>query len=79
MNQKIVENVIRISSEILQDERIKTSKNFNFNDAENMDSINRVAIITTLEDEYGFIFKLKEISAWNTILELAEIIENKLQ
>lgn len=78
MNQQIVEDVIRVAIEILKDERIKTSENFNFNDAEKMDSVNRVAILTTLEDEYGFLFKLKEISSWNTVFELVEIIENKL-
>lgn len=47
-------------------------------DSENMDSIHRVSILTALEEEYDIIFKLKEISSWNTVSELAAILEKKL-
>ena len=77
MNE-ISEVVKNTAYEILQDARIIKNENFNFNDAENMDSVNRVNILTKLEDEFNFIFKLKEISSWNTVLELVEIISKKL-
>ena len=78
MDQNVINDVKRIACEILKDERIKTEDNFNFADAENMDSVNRVAILVEIEKEYDFIFKLKEISSWNTVEELAAIIEKKL-
>lgn len=78
MDQNVINDVKRIACEILKDERIKTEDNFNFTDAENMDSVNRVAILVEIEKEYDFIFKLKEISSWNTVEELAAIIEKKL-
>ena len=78
MDQKVINDVKRIACEILKDERIKTEDNFNFADAENMDSVNRVAILVEIEKEYDFIFKLKEISSWNTVEELAAIIEKKM-
>ena len=78
MNQNVINDVKRIACEILKDERIKTEDNFNFADAENMDSVNRVAILVEIEKEYEFIFKLKEISSWNTVEELAAIIEKKM-
>ena len=74
----MINDVKRIASEILKDERIMTEDNFNFADAENMDSVNRVAILVEIEKEYEFIFKLKEISSWNTVEELAAIIEKKM-
>ena len=74
----MINDVKRIACEILRDERIKTEDNFNFADAENMDSVNRVAILVEIEKEYEFIFKLKEISSWNTVEELAAIIEKKM-
>ena len=43
-----------------------------------MDSVNRVAVLVAIENEYDFIFKLKEISSWSTVMELAEIIEKKM-
>ena len=78
MNQNIINDVKRLAFEVLKDERIMTEENFNFLDAENMDSVNRVAILVAIEKEYDFIFKLKEISSWNTVMELAEIVEKKM-
>ena len=78
MDQNVINDVKRLSFEVLKDERIMTEENFNFMDAENMDSVNRVAILVAIEKEYDFIFKLKEISSWNTVLELAEIVEKKM-
>lgn len=78
MDQNVINDVKRLSFEVLKDERIMTEENFNFLDAENMDSVNRVAILVAIEKEYDFIFKLKEISSWNTVMELAEIVEKKM-
>ena len=78
MDQKIIEDIKRVACEILKDERAMSEENFNMNDSENMDSVHRVSILTALEEEYDVIFKLKEISSWNTIGELAEILERKL-
>lgn len=78
MDQKIIEDVKRVAFEVLKDERVMSEEDFNMTDSENMDSIHRVSILTALEDEYDIIFKLKEISSWNTISELATILEKKL-
>ena len=78
MDQNVINDVRRLAFEVLKDERIMTEENFNFLDAENMDSVNRVAILVAIEKEYDFIFKLKEISSWNTVMELAEIVEKKM-
>ena len=78
MDQRVINDVKRLSFEVLKDERIMTEENFNFMDAENMDSVNRVAILVAIEKEYDFIFKLKEISSWNTVMELAELVEKKM-
>ena len=78
MDQNVIDDVKRLAFEVLKDERIMTEENFNFMDAENMDSVNRVAILVAIEKEYDFIFKLKEISSWNTVMELAEIVEKKM-
>lgn len=78
MDQNVIDDVKRLAFEVLKDERIMTEENFNFMDAENMDSVNRVAILVAIEKEYDFIFKLKEISSWNTVMELSEIVEKKM-
>ena len=78
MDQNVINDVKRLAFEVLKDERIMTEENFNFMDAENMDSVNRVAIPVAIEKEYEFIFKLKEIASWNTVMELAEIVEKKM-
>ena len=78
MDQNVINDVKRLAFEVLKDENIMTQDDFNFQDAENMDSVNRVAILVAIEKEYDFIFKLKEISAWNTVKELATIVEKKM-
>ena len=78
MDQNVINDVKRLAFEVLKDERIMTEENFNFMDAANMDSVNRVALLVAIEKEYDFIFKLKEISSWNTVMELAEIVEKKM-
>lgn len=78
MNQNVINDVKRLAFDVLKDERIMTEDDFNFMDADNMDSVNRVAILVAIENEYDFVFKLKEISSWNTVMELAEIVENKM-
>lgn len=78
MDQKIIQDVSGIAYRILQDDRVKESADFNLSECEKMDSVNRVAILVAIENEYDFIFKLKEISAWNTINELASIIEKHI-
>ena len=78
MDQNVINDVKHIACEVLKDERILTEENFDFSQAENMDSVNRVAILVEIEKEYDFIFKLKEISSWNTVEELASIIEKKM-
>ena len=60
MDQNVINDVKRLAFEVLKDERIMTEENFNFMDAENMDSVNRVAILVAIEKEYDFIFKLNQ-------------------
>ena len=78
MDQNVVNDVKRLAFEVLKNERIMIEEDFNFIDAETMDSVNRVAILVAIEKEYDFIFKLKEISSWNTVMELATIVEKKM-
>ena len=78
MNQEIINKVKEITSNVLKDERILNSENFNFEYSENLDSVNRVAIITEIEEQFEVILKIKEISSWNTVYELVDIVEKHL-
>ncbi len=78
MDQKIIEDVKKVAFDVLKDERAISEDNFDMTESVNMDSIHRVSILTALEEEYDIIFKLKEISSWNTVGELARILEKKL-
>lgn len=78
MNQEIIDKVKEITSRVLKDEKILSSDNYSFDNSENLDSVNRVAIITEIEDAFEVVFKIREISSWNTVYELVEIIEKHL-
>ena len=51
MDKKIVEDIKRLAFEVLKNDRIINEENFNFNAAENMDSVNRVAVLVAIENE----------------------------
>lgn len=78
MNQEIIDKVKEITSRVLKDEKILSSDNYSFDNSENLDSVNRVAIITEIEDAFEVVFKIREISSWNTVYELVDIIEKHL-
>lgn len=78
MNKEIIEKVKEITSLVLKDDRILNCDNFDFEESENLDSVNRVAIITEIEEQFEVIFRIKEISSWKTVNELVEIIEKHL-
>ena len=78
MDSKVIEDVKRIAFDTLQDSRINSSMDFDLTECEKIDSVNRVAILVAIENEYDFIFKLKEISAWKTVGELSAIVEKHI-
>lgn len=78
MDSNISEKVKEIAFNVLKDSRVKESEDFDLTLCDAMDSVNRVAILVAIEEEYDFIFKLKEISAWNTVAQLTAIIEKHL-
>lgn len=78
MDKQVVDDVQRIVFEVLQDNRINNSIDFDLTQCDKMDSVNRVAILVAIENEYDFIFKLKEISAWQTVSELSGIVEKHI-
>ena len=78
MNQEIIDKVKEITSRVLKDEKILDSNDYSFENSENLDSVNRVAIITELEDAFEVVFKIREISSWNSVFELVDIIEKHL-
>ena len=78
MDKQVVDDIQRIVFKVLQDNRINSSIDFDLTQCEKMDSVNRVAILVAIENEYDFIFKLKEISAWQTVSELTAIVEKHI-
>lgn len=78
MDQTIIEKVREVASEVLKEEIVLENNDYDFTYASNLDSVNRVAILSQLEEEYDFIFKIREISSWNSIGELSEIIEKHI-
>lgn len=78
MDSNISEKIKEIAFNVLKDSRVKESEDFDLTLCDTMDSVNRVAILVAIEEEYDFIFKLKEISAWNTVAQLTSIVEKHL-
>ncbi len=78
MESNITENIKNIAFSVLKDSRVQESEDFDLTLCDAMDSVNRVAILVAIEEKYDFIFKLKEISAWNTVAQLTEIVKKHI-
>lgn len=78
MDSEIKNRITTIVFQTLKDNRILESSTFDLLQCETMDSVNRVAILVAIEEEYDFIFKLKEISAWNNVEQLVNIVNNHI-
>lgn len=79
MEITVLEKVKEIAAEVLKDERILATDDFMFEECENWDSIHRVALLTQIEEEYEILFKVREISSWNSIAELVSLTEKKME
>lgn len=78
MDNNLIEDIKSKVNAVLNDSRVLEDNDFDLTQCDRMDSVNRVAILVAIEDEYDFIFKLKEISSWNTVNQLVEIVENHI-
>ncbi|WP_282016610.1 acyl carrier protein [Marinifilum flexuosum] len=79
MNEKVISRVVELAKEIMPEAKCEVSlMNYSFLRDDNWDSVNRVSLITSLEDEFDVTFKLKELSSWETLEQLSDIIICKI-
>ena len=79
MDTVIFNRIKEIAADILKNEKIlEATESFYFDECENWDSIHRVSLLTAIEEEYDIIYKVREISSWNTFAELVTLTEKKM-
>ncbi|WP_418543080.1 acyl carrier protein [Parabacteroides goldsteinii] len=79
MDTVIFNRIKEIAADILKNEKIlEATESFDFDECENWDSIHRVSLLTAIEEEYDIIYKVREISSWNTFAELVTLTEKKM-
>lgn len=77
-NKEIVEKIIVIANEILPSPKYIALLDYSFVLDDNWESIKRVDLINSLEEEFDITFKLKELTSWETMEQLSNIIIEKM-
>lgn len=76
---EIVEKLTAIFHEIFNDDSLVLNDDMTSADVENWDSLTHMLMITTVENEFGIKFKLKELNKLKRVGDLVTIVESKLQ
>lgn len=63
---------------ILKHERFHWQDQLKATEVEGWDSLTHMSLITSVEDRFGFRFKLKELNQLKTVGSLIDLVETKL-
>jgi len=74
----IIEKLTTVFRIVFKNSTLIVTGNLSKTDISNWDSLAHLILLTEVEKEFGIRFKIKEISSWNKVSELIEIIKNKI-
>jgi acyl carrier protein len=75
--EDIINRLNVIFRHVFEDESIHVTNELTANDVENWDSLSHIAMITAVEKEFGFKFKLKELVSMKNVGDLIKNIASK--
>lgn len=78
-SQEINERLTAIFREVFEDEDIVLSENQTAEDIENWDSLSHMMLIAAIEKEFGFKFKLKQLSSLVSVGGFLSAIKSNLE
>jgi acyl carrier protein len=74
----IIEKLTVIFRKNFEDDTLVITDELSANDVEKWDSLSHIKLISTVENEFGIKFKLKELIAMKNVGDLIKFIESKL-
>ena len=78
-SQEIMERLTAIFREVFEDEDIVLSEDQTAEDIENWDSLSHMMLIAAIEKEFGFKFKLKQLSLLVSVGGILSAIKSNLE
>ncbi len=75
--EKINERLNQVFRDVFDDESITVNENTTSADIEDWDSLEHISLIGAVEEEFGFRFKMKEVSSMKNVGEMMNIIKER--
>ena len=75
--KNINERLNQVFRDVFDDESITVNENTTSADIEDWDSLEHISLIGAVEDEFGFRFKMKEVSSMKNVGEMMNIIKER--
>ena len=75
---EIIEKLTVVFHEVFNDNSIVLSDEMTANDVEKWDSLTHMLMISTVEEQFGVKFKLKELNKLKKVGDIVEILQEKL-
>lgn len=74
---EIIERLTEIFRDVFDDESIVITPSTTSADIEDWDSIEHINLVGAVEDEFGFRFRMKEVSGMKNVGEMIDIISER--
>lgn len=75
---EIVEKLTSVFQEVFSDDNLVLNDEMTANDVEKWDSLTHMLMISTVEEQFGVRFKLKELNKLKKTGDIVDILEEKL-
>lgn len=78
MRQEVMNKVTDIFRDVFDDDSLVITDATNSNDIEDWDSLEHIALIVSMEKEFGLKFDIKEVNKLANVGEMIDLIVSKL-
>ena len=77
-HEEIMEKVQMIFRDVFDDDELIITDSTNSSDIEDWDSLEHIALVVSMEKEFGLKFDLKEVNKLANVGEMVDLIASKL-
>lgn len=78
-HEEVLETVRGIFRDVFDDENLVVEDHTNSSDIEDWDSLEHIALVVSMEKEFGLKFDLKEVNKLENVGQMVDLIISKLQ
>lgn len=75
--EEVMEKLTEIFQDVFDDESIVLTDSTNAEDIEDWDSLEQINLIVSIENEFGMMFEISEVSDLANVGEMADLIMSK--